>query len=567
MKDNRPHSFKENIQRIFTLYSIVPAFMIACMCLLAIVIIWQYTTTYTTRTENAKKTELLCNMVEQYQELLDEYSDDTGFFGAERNEVKSAEVFHRMYQIANETGFSAKFYFVTTDGQMTFGSSQEVPDYLTNPEYANWGIRYQMQQKPDEAVLYVNTTGSSSLCMGKAVCQENEICGYMVIVLEAESFSRLIAEYFCQTVITDENGWIFLANQYTFLDNLGRFEGQQKNTSEAFSYREKGYCITGNAVFSGELYVYSILDTQIRTRMIWLMIVLVIGIFAAITGISYYSIEGMAEKNTRDVDEIAAAFARVQEGDLDTKLEIDSSTEFMSISESYNQMVESLKEQIATNKELAEHMAFAQVKQLESQFNPHFIFNTLDNIRFMVKIDEKAADKMIVALSEILRYSISNAGEASTVKEDLDYMESYLTIVKYRFNRRFTYQIDIDEEIMDCYIPKLVIQPLIENAIKYGYADRDTLRVNIRGYEKGDKLIFVCEDNGAGMDEELLAEIRENLKHEKNTSSHLGLYNVHRRIFLLYKNIGDYGVRIDSKKGQGTVVTLVLPVNRKRSGV
>jgi sensor histidine kinase YesM len=225
-------------------------------------------------------------------------------------------------------------------------------------------------------------------------------------------------------------------------------------------------------------------------------------------------------------------------------------------------MLKSLREQIEENKELATNVAFSQLKQLESQLNPHFLFNTLDNIRFMAKIDTDAADKMIVSLSGILRYTIRDTREEVTLREDLNNLQYYLNILQIRFNKRFKYRIDVGEDIMDCLIPKLLLQPLLENAIKYGFGGREKLSVTIKGYQITDRLVFVCEDDGAGISEERLKEIREMLEKETNDSAHYGLYNIHRRIRLMYK--GDYGLDIEGKEGEGTLVRIVLPKKVKK---
>ena len=110
---------------------------------------------------------------------------------------------------------------------------------------------------------------------------------------------------------------------------------------------------------------------------------------------------------------------------------------------------------------------------------------------------------------------------------------------------------------MQCLIPKLLIQPLLENAVKYGFVGREKLHVSIKGYEEKGKLIFICQDDGAGIEEELLEEIRRQFSMEKNTSTHLGLYNIHRRIRLMYKE--DYGMQIESRQNEGVTVRLLLP--------
>ncbi len=306
------------------------------------------------------------------------------------------------------------------------------------------------------------------------------------------------------------------------------------------------------------LRVYTITSHDMESRMFYIMGVFILFIFTAIVIITYFISGKVAKKSTRDIYKIAEAFEQVKKGNLERYLDIKSSAEFKEIGEAYNLMLDGLKNNIKENKELTRYAAFAQVKQLEAQFNPHFLFNTLDNIRFMSKIDSEASDKMIVALSTLLRYSLSDAEEEIQVEEDIRYTESYLTILKIRFNRRFTYEIDIEEKVKKCLIPKLMMQSIIENAVKYGYAEEDTLHVAIKGFEKGGNLIFICKDSGAGIREDTLRQIRENLQSPVNKTNHHGIYNIHRRIQLMYH--GDYGVTLESKLGEGTVVTLTLPI-------
>ena len=562
MRERLPRSFKENIRNMVTFYSIVPVIAVTCLSLLILFGLWRYFTSYTVQKESIAKAETFEELIEQYSRTLDEISRDIGLLGGEDDAAVRAEVFDMMYQLAGKTGYRADFYVLGADNSLVMSSSEIIPSYLTGGEYADWGIMHKMNDSPQETVIHVNTVQNPTLCIGKAMYADGETYGYLVAILKQDVFTRFLANYASQSVVTDENGWVFLANNYAFRDNLGRFDREACSDNGFLVHQDHWYYITRTQILGGKLFLYSISDTQARSYLVWVIVLMMALVFGTIIIFTHFSINRMAEINTRDVEQIATAFAKVQEGNLDNYLDIDSSIEFKTIADSYNLMLDSLKEQIANNKEMAEHVAFAQVKQLESQFNPHFIFNTLDNIRFMMKLDEKSADKMIVALSKILRYSISDAGEMITVEQDLSYMESYLTIVKIRFNRRLTYNIEIEDRIMNCFIPKLLVQPLVENAIKYGFTDKDELHVSIRGYEKQDKLIFVCEDNGSGIEKELLEEIRENLTKEKNESSHLGLYNIHRRIHLLYKDKGDFGVRINSKKGEGAIVTLVLPVER-----
>lgn len=169
------------------------------------------------------------------------------------------------------------------------------------------------------------------------------------------------------------------------------------------------------------------------------------------------------------------------------------------------------------------------------------------------------ASKMVINLSTLLRYSISNTQEEVTIREDVAYTENYLSILKFRFNKRFHYSIDIAPEIEECIVPKLLIQPMIENSIKYGFAGREHLAVEINGYKEKDRLIMICSDDGAGMTPEMLAEIQQVLNSNVNHSSHTGLFNVNRRLQLKYGE--EYGIHMESELDKGTTLKVTLPIS------
>jgi len=138
----------------------------------------------------------------------------------------------------------------------------------------------------------------------------------------------------------------------------------------------------------------------------------------------------------------------------------------------------------------------------------------------MSKLDPDSASRMILNLSTLLRYSIDTIEETVTFEKDAAYTENYMSIMKARFNERFSYTIDISEEAKGCIIPKLIIQPMIENAVKYGFGGRDCLDVAIKGEVSEGLLKITCEDNGTGMDQENLIEVRNLLEQQTNRSGH-----------------------------------------------
>ena len=213
------------------------------------------------------------------------------------------------------------------------------------------------------------------------------------------------------------------------------------------------------------------------------------------------------------------------------------------------------------NRRMVQLVAASQNKQLESQFNPHFLYNTLENIRYMCKMEPAIAEKMVYSLSGLLRYSLDGSKTEVTLKEDLEHLENYLTILKYRFNRRFSYQITVEPEALSCRIPKLVLQPMIENSVKYGFGNQENLKVELKAYVYEEKLIMICRDDGVGINQAVLSEITALLEQPENNSRHSGIYNIHRRIEILYGR--PYGVEVRSAEGHGTTLIVTLPAREE----
>ena len=543
-------SFQENIRRTFIRFSIVPVAAIVMAALILFVFSWLTFMASSNEQENKAASEEIAGKLDVYCSMVDKVASE---IKKEDYDVSGNDVFRILYECTSEYGDIGNLLIMSPSMEALFSSKDHVPAFLTQSEYSNWGIwnvitTYKGQTK---VTLY-----SGNLCVSKGIYEGGRLQAAVVYIIPKEVMSSVISNQNRYVIITDKHGWVYTANTRGLQDEFGQID----NTISS----EVGFVkLDGNLYYSYRtelkkgLIVYTVNDVNRSVHLIWAIIAIITVIFLAIALITVKSTAISSVRYTKDIKKIEDAFEEVQKGKLDVNLDIHSSKEFQTIGDDFNEMLEGLKEQIGRNKELAENVAFSQVKQLESQFNPHFIFNTLDNIRFMARIDAAAADKMIVSLSGLLRYSIKEVREEVTVKEDLDHLQYYLNILQIRFNKRFAYSIEVQDDIMDCLIPKLLIQPLLENAVKYGFNGQEKLTVSIRGYQMQEKLIFICEDDGAGIDEELLEKIRNNLKAENNTSSHYGIYNIHRRIGLMYN--GDFGLDISSKKNEGTLVRITVP--------
>lgn len=230
---------------------------------------------------------------------------------------------------------------------------------------------------------------------------------------------------------------------------------------------------------------------------------------------------------------------------------------------SFDTMVQRNQELIAQKFQTRIEKRSAQLRALQAQINPHFMYNTLQIIGGMaIKKDAPEIYDVTVELSDIMRYSLSFGKEMVPLREELRYLDSYLSIQNRRFGERIQINRNIDETLLDCLIPKLILQPLVENSLEHGLSGKGgAWRVELTGTLEGGDMLLSVSDNGLGMDSERLAyiraEIAKGVDNAIASSAHIGLVNVNSRIRLKYA--GQYGVTVDSVQGEGTRVGIRMP--------
>ena len=255
---------------------------------------------------------------------------------------------------------------------------------------------------------------------------------------------------------------------------------------------------------------------------------------------------------------------QVAEGDFETRAPVDSNDEIAVLALGFNDMAENMQGLIRKIKEDEGKMRRADLRLLQEQINPHFLYNTLDTIVWLIESNEtEQAVDMVVTLSNFFRIVLSKGKEFITIREETEHIQSYLEIQQVRYHDIMEYDIRIDEAIYDYRIPKLTLQPIVENALYHGIKyKRAKGFIHVNGERDGDKIYLTVQDDGVGMDEEELVQIREEISRPcKETEKGFGLANVNERIRMYYGS--EYGMSIESEKGRGTIVELVIPADRK----
>lgn len=265
---------------------------------------------------------------------------------------------------------------------------------------------------------------------------------------------------------------------------------------------------------------------------------------------------------TRPLDELYGRVQSVDAGELIPLEPVKATDEkLQALSNSFEEMIERLSQQLELNKEEANRIRAMELMLLQAQINPHFLYNTLDTIIWLVETGKnEQAVEMVSSLSNFFRSSLSKGRDVITLTEEELHVKSYLEIQQVRYKDKLTYELDFSEDIGRFYIPKLTLQPLVENALYHGIKlKRGIGNIKITGKLIKDRIVLTVEDTGIGMDEETLIKVKESLEAEH--AAGFGMAAVYKRLKLMFGN--ECSFDITSEKNEGTKILVCIPTVEK----
>ena len=297
-------------------------------------------------------------------------------------------------------------------------------------------------------------------------------------------------------------------------------------------------------------------------RAISITSVLLIFILIGALTISKKIMEGI----TAPILRLCHAAEQAGRGDFKTRAHEENLNEIAVLNASFNRMVEEIGKLVEDIRVEELNLRAAELRLLQEQINPHFLYNTLDNIIWLAESKEtQQVVNMVSALSDFFRTTLSKGKVYISVKDEEAHINSYLQIQQFRYRDILTYEIDMDEEVYDCEILKLTLQPLVENALYHGIKGKRGLgHIRVAGCIRYGLLEFTVTDNGIVMKEERLREVRRIITGEMESTKEkggFGLFNVNERIRLNYGQ--QYGIRIESNYGEGTCIWVTVPAVKK----
>lgn len=563
-KKKKQRLYRDELRQLLILHSI--SFIVVSIILVTVFI--QVYSNRTIRVDNHMAneyaSEFMTMELEAYEKAIVTIGSDNVFMNYIISGENQSEVYRMLYDFINERRLKSIFYYVDISGK-TVLTNNYIESPYNGQEIFLHGIFKQLSTRPEEVIflnnkVQIDLSKRTVYSIGKSVQMDGKVVGYLVFdILESELNSIIFESNAEILILTDQYNNVITTTNSLVVDEIGKFN-LARNTEDELSFNGKEYYYRQQKLNDGRLNLYTLSSLGFAQEILTKSMLFILMAFVIITIIAIKVADYSAKAKTESISNLIKAITKVQKGDLKAYVPLGQTDEFKVIGEQFNEMLVELDGLMLKNSELVDRNRLSEIKQLESQFNPHFIFNTLETLKYMIHIDIEKASEIIVNFGTILRYSIDYEKKNIPLDQDLDYLNSYLLLQKYRYNQRLTYHFDIQQEAKDCIIPKLIMQPIIENCINHGYRQKEHLNIEVKIEILDETLITTVTDNGDGISKQRLTQLREHLEDPNINDGHIGLNNVHRRIRLLY---GDaYGLEISSIKTQCTQVVIKIPVIR-----
>lgn len=335
-------------------------------------------------------------------------------------------------------------------------------------------------------------------------------------------------------------------------DSLIIDEGGESKLYTMSKSKRTGWTVVGAA------YTSELLKNNEQAQMWYLLV-------ASILLLAVIGISGIISREiTKPIRSLRDSMRKVQNGQFDTHVEVITENEIGSLGRSFNLMTSEIRALMEQNVYEQKQKRKSELKALQAQINPHFLYNTLDSIIWMSEAGENdEVVEMTSALARLLRQSISNDQEEVELEKEIEYVKNYLTIQKMRYKDKLEFFIYVDPRVAHVPVIKLVLQPLVENAIYHGIKYKET-KGNLKIYARpvDGRVEIVVADDGIGMDEDVMEHIFDEHRKEQKRNG-VGVPNVQKRLKLQYGS--EYGIRYESVKGAGTKAVITIPVDGGRT--
>ena len=523
--------------------------------------------------EEAQRIALMASALAHNSTLFAELSayahsiDSTASYQASR---RIAEHLDTVFQYTNQVG---GFFFFFTNKDMLYHRNLPLP-LDEGAKQADW-YQQALRESGKTHILQTFTLHGSAapagLFVSCAISPGKEALRQGIEMIVVSFKSRVYSDILLPTQANALNDFLLLNAQREIIlplnieerSNLASLDLNRLDGVTTLQTRNASYLVIASPLpYCGMKLIrmldYASLTSKIRaySRYARMTLLGLVALFLLYTVAFFRSM-------IRPLRKVIHTMNAVGKGDMDARVETDGMPELTSLCTAFNQMVEKIRRLTMQIEQKERQRAQAEIDALQFQINPHFLSNTLNAIRMMATmIRAENIQKMTAATMAILNASFRTTGAFARLDEQIEQLESYIYIMKVRFGDRFEVEFDCDEAARSCFVMKMLIQPLLENAILHGIREIEGPgRIRMTARRETDRLEIIVADNGVGMSPETIAAVWKPEAHQHKGFQCIGIRNVHDRIRLYH---GDaYGLNIASEPGQGVTVICVLPIMTK----
>ena len=418
-------------------------------------------------------------------------------------------------------------------------------------------------------IYETNRADKIVLCREIVDLTKKKRLGYIVIGISKERFNDLCVNVVQNehegVVILDKNGGELIRSGAVdekveeYLKSEEFIKQNYKKRKSHFSYGN--YEVICNQMSENASIVCKIvpsygLQMQI-TNIVYMPVMLMLGVMLALLPLLVI----ISNLVTNPLRKLSEAIYKFSMGDFSQQVEVTTYDEVGEVAECFNRMVEDIKNLIDKNYVITLQEKESELAALQAQINPHFLYNTLDSLYWQAQgMGNEEIAETILALSQLFRLVLGQGKKEVTVAQEMELVSRYLQIQKVRFNKRLNYEVEVDESVKKAKIPKLIVQPFVENAIVHGFENVTIpCRLRVTARRAGSYIRFKIEDTGIGMRQDQIYEIleEETEKYAKQRVGRFAIKNIKERLQLKFH--GNFELNIQSDVGHGTTVTLMVP--------
>jgi two-component system sensor histidine kinase YesM len=549
-------SFKNRIFTTVLLVTLVP--LLLCNVLMMKIVVRRSETALETQAqqEMSALSDSWNSTMASISTAIDDLCDSTVVRSALRqSNSQSRTLYQLLYRETRSCRSYGRFGVYDAGGQCLYSTDST---YALQAMDTSWGV---LRSAGESSSIVYGRDDSDSLTVARSVrTQEGEILGYIAAQLDLDSLSALLPLSSGNDFILLDGTWRILyssrgAQVESDINALRSqlLQGKSLNDSDdEYYYYAQRHEQSGVTMLLRQSKVYT---PQVMASLYSLCAFTGV-LCLALSLLSAFIISSYLSKPIQELDE---AMGQVEKGRLDIQLESDRSDELGRLTSSFNRMTREYSQNLERSVQRERELNETRLSMFQAQLNPHFLYNTLDSMKWLGITNKvpQVAD-MATDLASLLRAAVSG-NKVISLEGELELLERYLDIQSLRFGDSFTWEMDIPDCLQHCLIPKLVLQPLVENAIIHGVSDMPDGYIKISARSENNDLLLSVSDNGQGMSEELLSCL--NSPDRELPEGHLGLNNV-QRIVRLYYGEG-YGISAKAGESSGSVVQIRLPIVKK----